>query len=126
VIAYAATLLLMAVLYTIWWRYARTRRRLIAPSVSEGELRAIDRGFAPGLPLYTVVFALAFFSPLAAVILNPRARRLLLTLGDAEAFTEPVALPSTASTDLPSSGLAAISVQPVETGSTTLKRTRSR
>ena len=70
VIAYAATLLLMAVLYTIWWRYARTNRRLIAPAVSEGELRAIDRGFAPGLPLYTLVFVLAFFSPLAAVILT--------------------------------------------------------
>ncbi len=70
VIAYAATLLLMAVLYTIWWRYARSGRRLIGPSVSEAELRAIDRGFAPGLPLYLVVFVLAFFSPLAAVILT--------------------------------------------------------
>jgi hypothetical protein len=36
--------------------------------VSEGELRAIDRGFAPGLPLYTPVFVLAFFAPFAAVI----------------------------------------------------------
>jgi uncharacterized membrane protein len=70
VIAYATTLLLMAVLYTLWWRYARTGRRLIATTVSEGELRAIDRGFAPGLPLYAVVFVLAFFSPLAAVILT--------------------------------------------------------
>ncbi len=70
VVAYAATLLLMAVLYTLWWRYARTGRRLIAPTVSEGDLRAIDRGFAPGLPLYAVVFVLAFFSPLAAVILT--------------------------------------------------------
>lgn len=70
VIAYAGTLLVMAVLYTIWWRYARTGRRLIAESVSEPELRAIDRGFAPGLPLYVIVFALAFFSPLAAVILT--------------------------------------------------------
>jgi uncharacterized membrane protein len=70
VIAYAATLLLMAALYTIWWRYARTGRRLIAPTVSEGELRAIDRGFAPGLPLYALVFVLAFISPLAAVILT--------------------------------------------------------
>ena len=70
VIAYTATLLLMAILYTIWWRYARTDRRLIAPTVSDGELRAIDRGFAPGPPLYAVVFALAFFSPLAAVILT--------------------------------------------------------
>jgi uncharacterized membrane protein len=70
VIAYSATLLLMALLYTVWWRYARTGRRLIAPNVSEGELRAIDRGFAPGLPLYTLVFVLAFFSPLTAVILT--------------------------------------------------------
>jgi uncharacterized membrane protein len=70
VIAYAGTLLLMAVLFTVWWRYARAGRRLIAPAVSEGELRAIDRGFAPGLPLYTVVFALAFFSPLTAVVLT--------------------------------------------------------
>jgi uncharacterized membrane protein len=70
VIAYAATLLLMAVLYTIWWRYARAGRRLIAPTVSEGELRAIDRGFAPGPPLYTLVFVLAFVAPLAAVILT--------------------------------------------------------
>jgi uncharacterized membrane protein len=69
VIAYAATLLVMSVLYTIWWRYARSGRRLIAPTVSE-ELRAIDRGFAPGLPLYALVFALAFFSTLAAVILT--------------------------------------------------------
>jgi uncharacterized membrane protein len=70
VIAYAATLLIMSVLYTIWWRYARTGRRLIAPTVSESELSAIDRGFAPGVPLYAVVFVLAFFSPLAAVILT--------------------------------------------------------
>ena len=69
-IAYAATLLLMAVLYTIWWRYARTGRRLIAPTVTEGDLRAIDRGFAPGLPLYTLVFVLALFTPLTAVILT--------------------------------------------------------
>ena len=70
VIAYAMTLLVMAALYTIWWRYARTGRRLIAPSASEAELRAIDRGFSPGLPLYLIVFVLAFVSPLAAVILS--------------------------------------------------------
>jgi uncharacterized membrane protein len=69
-IAYASTLLAMSVMYTIWWRYARTGRRLIASTVSDDELRAIDRGFAPGLPLYTVVFVLAFFSPIAAVILT--------------------------------------------------------
>jgi hypothetical protein len=38
--------------------------------VSEADLRAIDRGFAPGLPAYAIVFVLAFFSPLAAVVLT--------------------------------------------------------
>jgi uncharacterized membrane protein len=33
-------------------------------------MRTIDRGFAPGLPSYVAVFALAFFSPLAAVIVT--------------------------------------------------------
>lgn len=70
VIAYSATLLIMAVLYTTWWRYARSGRRLISATTSDADLRAIDRGFAPGLPLYAVVFALAFFSPLAAIILT--------------------------------------------------------
>jgi uncharacterized membrane protein len=70
VIAYAATLLVMAVLYTVWWRYARVGRRLIGAEVSEAELTANDRAFAPGVPLYTVVFVLAFFSPLAAVSLT--------------------------------------------------------
>jgi uncharacterized membrane protein len=70
VIAYSGTLLLMAVLYTIWWRYARTGRRLIVPTVTDGELRAIDRSFAPGPPLYALVFVLAFFAPFAAVILT--------------------------------------------------------
>jgi uncharacterized membrane protein len=70
VIAYAATLLVMAILYTIWWLYARAGRRLISPTVSDSDLRAIDRGFAPGLPLYALVLVLAFFNPLAAVILT--------------------------------------------------------
>jgi TMEM175 potassium channel family protein len=52
VIAYGATLLVMAYLYTVWRRYARTGRRLIAPTVADAEPRAIDRGFAPGLPAY--------------------------------------------------------------------------
>ena len=70
VIAYTATLLVMSVLYTVWWRYARSGRRLIAPTVDDAQLRAIDRGFAPGLPVYTIVFVLAFISPLASVILT--------------------------------------------------------
>ena len=69
-IAYAATLLAMAAMYNVWWRYARSRRRLIGESVSDTSLRAVDRAFSPGLPAYAIVFALAFVSPLASVILT--------------------------------------------------------
>ena len=68
--AYAATLLVMAVLYNIWWRYARRGRRLIAEQVPDSELRAVDRAFDPGAPLYAIVFVVAIFSPLASVILT--------------------------------------------------------
>lgn len=70
VYAYAATLLLMAVLYNLWWRYARRNRRLIGDAVAESRLRAVDRAFNPGVPAYALVFAVAFASPLASVILT--------------------------------------------------------
>lgn len=70
VIAYAATMLLMACVYNAWWRYARRARRLIAEHVSEGSLRAVDRAFNPGVPSYAIVFAIAFVSPLASVVIT--------------------------------------------------------
>ncbi|HEY2372962.1 MAG TPA: TMEM175 family protein [Gaiellaceae bacterium] len=70
VIAYAATLTLMAVLFNIWWRYARTNRRLIAENSSDAALAAVDRAFTPGVPLYGLTLAVAFVSPLASVIIT--------------------------------------------------------
>jgi uncharacterized membrane protein len=70
VYAYDAVFIVMAIVYTIWWRYASTGRRLIGDDVSDGELRAITRAFNPGIPLYAIAFAVAFFSPLASVLLN--------------------------------------------------------
>jgi TMEM175 potassium channel family protein len=68
--AYAATLLLMAITYNVWWRYARTNRRLILDGVPDASLRAVDRAFAPGVPAYGLVLAIVFVSPLASVILT--------------------------------------------------------
>jgi uncharacterized membrane protein len=68
VLAYSATLVVMAVLHQLWWRYARHGRRLIADGVPDSALRAVDRAYAPGVPMYGAVFVLAFFSPLAAVV----------------------------------------------------------
>ena len=69
-LTYAATLVLMSVIYNTWWRYASGGRRLIAESVSDSELRAVSRAFDPGVPMYTAVFVVAFFSPFAAVLMT--------------------------------------------------------
>jgi uncharacterized membrane protein len=69
-LAYAATLVVMAILHQFWWRYARNDRRLIADGTPESALRAVDRAYLPGVPMYGAVFVLAFFSPLAAVFLT--------------------------------------------------------
>ncbi|HEY0389481.1 MAG TPA: TMEM175 family protein, partial [Gaiellales bacterium] len=70
VYAYALTLLAMAVLYNVWWRYARRGRRLIDESVPQSRIDAISRAFDPGVPLYVVVLVVAFVSPLASVVLT--------------------------------------------------------
>jgi uncharacterized membrane protein len=70
VFAYASTLLLMAITYNLWWRYARRNRRLILDGVPETRLQAVDRAFDPGVPAYGTVLAIAFVSPLASVILT--------------------------------------------------------
>jgi hypothetical protein len=38
--------------------------------VSEAALRSVDLAYAPGVPMYGAVLALAFFSPLASVALT--------------------------------------------------------
>ena len=69
-LAYAGTLVVMAALHLVWWRYARVNRRLIADRAPDSALRAVDRAYSPGLPMYGAVFVVAFFSPLAAVLLT--------------------------------------------------------
>jgi uncharacterized membrane protein len=70
VYAYDATLIVMAVLFNIWWRYASRGRRLIADEVPDTRIRAISRAFDPGVPLYVACFVVAIFSPTASVLLT--------------------------------------------------------
>jgi uncharacterized membrane protein len=70
VLAYSATFVVMALLHQVWWQYARHNRRLIADTTSDTALRAVDRAYIPGVPMYGAVFIVAFFSPLAAVIMT--------------------------------------------------------
>jgi uncharacterized membrane protein len=69
-LAYAGTLVVMAVLHQVWWQYARRNRRLIADETTDAALRAVDRAYWPGVPMYAAVFVVAFFSPLAAVFIT--------------------------------------------------------
>jgi uncharacterized membrane protein len=69
-LVYTATLLLMAALHQVWWRYARHNRRLIADEVPDSALLAVDRAYLAGMPAYGAAFVIAFFSPLAAVVLT--------------------------------------------------------
>jgi uncharacterized membrane protein len=70
VFAYDATFIVMAMLFNVWWRYARRDRRLIENEVPDSRLRAIDRAFTPGVPVYIACFVVAIFSPLASVVLT--------------------------------------------------------
>jgi uncharacterized membrane protein len=69
-LAYAATLVAMAILHQVWWQYARHNRRLIADETPDSALRAVDRAYLPGVPMYAAVFVVAFFSPLAALVIT--------------------------------------------------------
>ena len=69
-IAYAATFVVMAAMHQVWWQYARRGRRLIAEGVPDSALRSVDLAYAPGVPMYLVTLVLAFFSPLACLLLT--------------------------------------------------------
>jgi len=68
--AYAATFVVMSIVYNSWWRYASRGRRLIKESVPDSTVRAISRAFNPGVPMYGIVLLVAVFSPLASVVLT--------------------------------------------------------
>jgi uncharacterized membrane protein len=70
VYAYAATFVVMAVVYNVWWRYASTGRRLISPDIPESRVLAITRAFNPGVPIYVLTLLVAIVSPLASVFLT--------------------------------------------------------
>jgi uncharacterized membrane protein len=70
VYAYAATFVVMSIVYNAWWRYASSGRRLIREDVPESTVRAISRAFNPGVPMYVFVLLVAVVSPLASVALT--------------------------------------------------------
>jgi uncharacterized membrane protein len=70
VYAYAATFVVMSIVYNSWWRYASSGRRLIGADVPDSTVRAISRAFNPGVPMYVFVLLVAVVSPLASFALT--------------------------------------------------------
>jgi uncharacterized membrane protein len=62
-VLYGATLTLTALNYFVWWRYASSGRRLIAPEVPDDVVADITRAYTPGILLYGGAALVAFLEP---------------------------------------------------------------
>jgi uncharacterized membrane protein len=62
---YGATMVLIAIAFFCWWRYAAGGRRLIAANVPQEQLDAITRAYNPGTPLYAGALAIGLLEPWA-------------------------------------------------------------
>jgi uncharacterized membrane protein len=60
---YGTTMVLIAVAFFCWWRYAASGRRLIAPSVPQEQVDAITRAYNPGTLLYGGALLLGLAKP---------------------------------------------------------------
>ena len=70
-VAYGITLTATALFFNLMWRYAIGRGgRLLRADADRREVDGITRSYRPGVPMYAAVFVVAFFSPLAAVVIT--------------------------------------------------------
>jgi uncharacterized membrane protein len=69
VIVYSGWFLLTALSYNLLWFSAVTGKRLIAPEANPAVVRAVSSRFRIGPPAYGLAFVLAFFSPVASLVL---------------------------------------------------------
>jgi hypothetical protein len=57
-----------ALIYQIFWRYARHGNRLLADDVSPAVVAVVDRSYGVGIPLYLIDFGLAFVNVAASLL----------------------------------------------------------
>jgi uncharacterized membrane protein len=62
---YGGTLVLVAMAFFFWWRYASSGRRLIAPHVPQEQVDATTRAYNPGTPLYVAALGIGLLEPWA-------------------------------------------------------------
>ena len=69
-VLYSSTSLLMATCFNLLWQYASYRNRLLGKNVNLQSVAAISRQYLFGPLLYLVIFAVAWFSTPACIILS--------------------------------------------------------
>jgi len=69
-VIYSGTFLLMAICFNLVWRYAAHKNRLLDSNANIQEVRAITGQYRLGPLFYSVTFVLAFFLPLASIVLE--------------------------------------------------------
>ncbi len=66
VLFYGGSLLVIALLFWLLWRYAASNRALLKRGVSDREIDAIRNATTPNIGFYAVVIVLAIFAPKVA------------------------------------------------------------
>ena len=66
---YAATFIVIAVLYNLLWHHATRSDRLLGANPDRAAIAAMTAQYRLGPPLYLVAFALAFVAPIASLAL---------------------------------------------------------
>jgi uncharacterized membrane protein len=66
VIFYGASLLVIALLFSVLWRDMAADRQLLKPEVSDAEVQAIGQATTPNVGLYAAVMVVAILTPRVA------------------------------------------------------------
>lgn len=69
-IFYTGTFIVTAFTYSLLWRYAAYKDRLLGDNPNRAVIQTISRNFVIGLVAYAVTFAVAFFSPTLAILIT--------------------------------------------------------
>jgi len=67
-VVYSGAFILLSVSWNLSWRHASKGHRLIPASITDEQIRGVDRIFNIGTVLYLVVFALAFVNGFAGIL----------------------------------------------------------
>jgi hypothetical protein len=68
-LAYGFTMVATAIMFSITWFYASTRRRLLRRDADAAVVSGISRSYLPGPWIYLGATLVAFLSPTASVLL---------------------------------------------------------